>query len=215
MLHFKSLLLAVFILATVLDQPTPAQGFNFLTEFFNDLKFGSLGNEYLTKKLGPSGQTRCLQGSYSFNGSCYFVSNKKHIDASEKDIVLDYLMKVYKKGVGVGGGLGPSTTLGLAAEIANAPSEAAWKDAANYCRQLNNDSTLFFYNNNQLEFEFVIDLLKRLNFPSLILESEKNAHAAAASSPPPHPRIYLSSVLEQKYFIGVVYNSKLINNGLN
>jgi hypothetical protein len=179
-----------------------ASGFSFLNEFFADLKFGSLENEFMNKKLNV-GQIKCLQGSYSFNGSCYFISNKKYIDVSEKDIIVEYLMKIYKKKE-TGPGSMHGTPLGLAAEIAAAPEETSWNDSASVCKQLNNDSTLFYYNNNQAEFDFVIDLLKRLNFPNLILSGGENAAAAAERN-----GLSRNYIQEKKYYIGLSYNSKI------
>jgi hypothetical protein len=187
--------LRVFLLLIVMLQfSITVSGFSFLNEFFADLKFGSLENEFMNKKLNV-GQLKCLQGSYSFNGSCYFISNKKYIDVSEKDVIVEYLMKIYKKKES-GSSSMQGTPLGLAAEIAAAPEETSWNESAAVCKQLNNDSTLFYYNNNQAEFDFVVDLLKRLNFPNLILSGENERNSLS--------RNYIQ---EKKYYIGLSYNS--------
>jgi hypothetical protein len=108
-------------------------------------------------------------------------------------------MKIYKKKDGPGLNGIQSTPLGLAAEIAAAPNEAVWIDASNYCKSLNNDSTLFYYNEIDIEFDFIVDLLKRLNFPSLINQEQQQNKAVL--------RNYFSQ--EQKYFIGLIYNNSL------
>lgn len=171
---------------------------------------GSLDNEYITSKLNVN-NLKCLQGSYSFNGSCYFVSNKKHIDASEKDIVFEYLMKAYRRKDSGSSSRIKNTPLGLAAEIASSPNEASWMSASNYCKQLNNDSTLFYYNNNPREFEFVVDLLKKLNFPDLAIREESNNNLERNGLA--FNRNYFTQ--EQKYYIGLIYNSKTRHSILN
>jgi hypothetical protein len=94
-----------------------------------------------------------------------------------------------------------STPLGTAAELASLPTDSSWKSAFNYCAQLNNDSSLIFFDNNNLdEYEFILSLLKRLNFPSLAFGT-KQANENILSDK-------AAFVEEQKYFIGLTFNSR-------
>ena len=146
---------------------------------------------------------KCLQGSYFFNGSCYFISNKKYSDSSyETELLLETLMKLRKNNKKSSSSL-DSTPLGTAAELASLPTDSSWKNAYNYCSQLNNDSSLIYFdNNNQEEYEYIISLLKRLNFPNLAylkqtLTNQNKLDKSAYNE-------------EQKYFIGLTFNSNII-----
>ena len=97
-----------------------------------------------------------------------------------------------------------STSIGTAAELASLPSETVWKNALNFCSQLNNDSTLLYFNNNYDEYVYIINLLKRLNFPNLAYQAENQFLFNRDN--------YNE---EQKYFIGLTFNSKLKKNILS
>ena len=94
-----------------------------------------------------------------------------------------------------------STPFGTAAELASLPTDSSWKNAFNYCAQLNNDSSLIFFDNNNLdEYEFILSLLKRLNFPSLAFGTKQTNEIILSDK--------AAFVEEQKYFIGLTFNSK-------
>jgi hypothetical protein len=146
---------------------------------------------------------KCLQGSHHYNGSCYFISNRKYSDASfETEIILESILKT----LGTNKKHAPasfldSTSIGTAAELASLPVEAVWKNAFSYCSQLNNDSSLLYFNNyNYEEYEYIMNLLKRLNFPNLAYQPEND-------------KDYF--VEEQKYFIGLTYNCIFFSLCLN
>ena len=96
-----------------------------------------------------------------------------------------------------------STPLGTAAELASLPTDSNWKNAFNYCAQLNNDSSLIFFDDNNLEeYGFILGLLKRLNFPSLAFGAKQSENSLNILSDK------AAFVEEQKYFIGLTFNSK-------
>ncbi len=108
-------------------------------------------------------------------------------------------MKTLKNNKKIGASpLFDSTSIGTAAELASLPSETVWKNALNFCSQLNNDSTLLYFNNNYDEYVYIINLLKRLNFPNLAYQAENQFLFNRDN--------YNE---EQKYFIGLTFNSKL------
>lgn len=145
----------------------------------------------MSQKLSYT-KLKCLQGSHPFNGSCYFVSNKKYIDSeSEKDIIIEHFLRLYKKNKQFAAL--QSTPLGTAAELASLPMSANWKNSFTHCSQLNNDSSLLTFSTNLEEFNFIVDLLKKLNFPTLTV-NDRNLG-----------KDYFEQ--ELKYFIGLTYNS--------
>ena len=96
-----------------------------------------------------------------------------------------------------------STPLGTAAELASLPTDSDWKNAFNYCAKLNNDSSLIYFDNNNLdEYEYIIGLLKRLNFPSLAFGAKQSENGQSILTDK------TGFVEEQKYFIGLTFNSK-------
>jgi hypothetical protein len=164
---------------------------NFFTEIFDDLRIGSLDKDYLSQKL-DSNRLKCAQGSHFFNGSCYFISNKKHADTSsslfEADLsVLDYLNKKTQKARLA---VSESQLSQLASSL---PAENAWTSAVHSCASLHNDSSLIYFEHDR-EYEFLVGLLTRLHFPNLLVGGKVES------------RLYNE---EQKYFIGLTYNSKL------
>ncbi len=147
-----------------------------------------------------SKKLKCLQGSHHFNGSCYFISNRKYTDSSfETDIIFESIMKTLKNSKKIGSHLFESSSIGTAAELASLPTETVWKNALNFCSQLNNDSTLLYFNNNNDEYLYIMNLLKRLNFPNLAYQIENQIFFNRDN--------YNE---EQKYFIGLTFNSKFI-----
>jgi hypothetical protein len=108
-------------------------------------------------------------------------------------------MKTLKSSKKNGASLFESSSIGTAAELASLPTETVWKNALNFCSQLNNDSTLLYFNNNNDEYVYIINLLKRLNFPNLAYQMENQFL---------FDRDNYNE--EQKYFIGLTFNSILI-----
>ena len=98
-----------------------------------------------------------------------------------------------------------STPLGTATELASLPTDSSWKNAFNYCSKLNNDSSLIYFdNNNQEEYEYIISLLKKLNFPSMAI-SKMNENN----------QVNMDKTVfneEQKYFIGLTFNSNFFQD---
>lgn len=91
--------------------------------------------------------------------------------------------------------------LGMAFDLATIPTEATWISALNYCQQINNDSLLLSLNNNDREFEFVVDLLFKTNFPNIspIIPQSLTKQSTTNN------KMFNQ---EQKYFIGLTHNSK-------
>lgn len=136
---------------------------------------------------------KCLQGSHSFNGSCYFISNKKYIDAeTEKDLIIENILRLYKNKKKISSSI-QSTPIGTAAELATLPVESNWKNAFNFCSQLNNDSTLLEFTGNIQEYNYIIELIRKLNFQDSVATADDKGDFRQ----------------EQKYFIGLTYNSIL------
>lgn len=162
---------------------------------------GTIDNDYIRQKFDLS-KLKCLTGSHPFNGSCYFISNKKYSDTpSEKDVIMEQFLSIYKKKKLKKTSSQSDSGLNTAIDVATLPEYTVWKQAVNYCEQLNNDSTLLhFSNENQEEFDYIIDLLMKLNFPEATPETSNI-----------YQRSYKKSffVQEQKYFIGLTFNSNL------
>ena len=142
---------------------------------------------------------KCLQGSYFFNGSCYVVSNKKHssdVSSSlfETDALYDLITKRAKKPKLVDSKW-DKLPINMAIKVSSLPNKAGWRTSVNYCSSLNNDSSLIYFSNDQ-EFNFLIDLLKKLNFPHLINEKSDVVKPALL------PKF---DKIEHKYFIGLSY----------
>ena len=81
----------------------------------------------------------------------------------------------------------------VAAASTPLPVDVSWNKAVSSCADLNNDSTLFYYTNNN-EYEYLINLLTKLHFPSLLDENSMSLNKDIYNE-------------EQKYFIGLTYNS--------
>ena len=140
----------------------------------------------MSQKL-DNNKLRCAQGSHFFNGSCYFISNKKFKESStvfESDI-LDYLKQKSKK---ARSGLSALSSIDTKLSL---PIDASWNKAVDSCRNLNNDSTLIHFANDS-EYTFLINLLIKLHFPGLADENKSRYNE------------------EQKYYIGLTYNSEFI-----
>jgi len=197
---YMSWILLIYINLTIISN-YPADGFtNYLTEIFSDLRFGSIDKDYLKQKLAYK-KLKCLQGSYAYNGSCYFISDLKYSASFGLDVALENFMKVANQNSKLASSL-DSTPLGTAIELASLPKLTTWKNALNYCTQLNNDSSLVSFNNNQEEHDFIIDLLKKLHFPSLFYQQNLGTSEKPSED-------------EREYHIGIVFNSKLIRKFFN
>jgi hypothetical protein len=192
-MDFKTLLL-ILCIQIVLINVNKTEAFNFFNEIFDDLRVGSIDKDYLIQKLDNS-KLKCIQGSYFFNGSCYIISNKRYRDRSsfiETDDASDFLIKRGKKikNTVLSSVISPSTAL----NVYSLPEEAPWKNANISCAILVNDSSLIYFNNEN-EYEFLLNLLKELNFPGI--DNNKNDKTINEN--------------EQKYFIGLTFNSKYFN----
>ncbi len=164
---------------------------NFFSEIFDDLRIGSLDKDYLSQKLGND-RLKCAEGSHFFNGSCYFISNKKYMDTSsslfDTDLsVLDYLNKKTQKARLT------VSNLQLSQISSSLPIENTWRSAVNSCANLHNDSSLIYLENDR-EYKFLVGLLTELHFPNLFVGNKLES------------RLYNE---EQKYYIGLTYNSML------
>ena len=182
----------LFILCIYFVIITKSNGFDFLNRIFDDLRVGSFSKDYLLQKLDNS-KLKCLQGSYFFNGSCYFISDKKYTDRSsylESDNFFDYLKQRGKnvKSIVSNSIVSPDIT----STITSLPAKSIWFYANTSCAKLNNDSTLFHFKDDS-EYEHILNLLKELNFP----ENKPNGQTNSAVVRK-----------EQKYFIGLKYDSK-------
>lgn len=189
----RSFLLILCIQFVVISE---SYAFDFLSKLFDDLRVGSFSKDYLMQKFDNS-KLKCLQGSYFFNGSCYFISDKKYSDKSsylESDNFFDYLKQRGKNVKNI-----ISNTLvssDMASVISSLPAESIWLYANTSCAKLNNDSSLFFFKDDS-EYDHILNLLKELNFP----ENKPNEQPTGAVIRK-----------EQKYFIGLKYDSKLRRN---
>lgn len=151
--------------------------FSLFNDIFEDLRVGSGDSSYIGEKLTGL-RSKCLDGSHFFNGSCYFISNRKHsADSSfpmnEFDLALN-LARERKKNSFLPSSL-DSTPLGTQIVAASIPSADNWEAARRHCAQLNNDSSLIVIEND-LEYEFLEALLFQLNSVSLTNSKEAIYH---------------------------------------
>ncbi|CAF0777204.1 unnamed protein product [Brachionus calyciflorus] len=151
---------------------------NIFGELFNDLKFGTFETDILGQRL-PNRKLKCAQGSHPFNGSCYFISDIKYIE-TDKNEILQNILKILEEKKQL---LNPIKSLSNSAERSQIPSKAKWNEALNLCNQLDPYSSLIQFNEKNSDFDFIVDLLK--NYTSQ--QSGK--------------------YFEQKYWIGLTYNS--------
>lgn len=182
---------------------------NFLGEFFSDLKFGSIDSEYMRQKLRLK-KLECLQGSYHFNGSCYFVSSKKYgLKSADQEVLIESLLKTFRKNKKLSDSL-DDTPLGVASELATLPVYSTWNDAFTSCAKLNNESAMFLpANSNMVEFDFIVNLLKKLDFPNLI-DAQSQASSASNQTAFMTTKGPTKFNQEKKYLIGLNYNSKTV-----
>lgn len=142
-----------------------------------------MDKDYLSQKLDKN-RLQCVQGSHFYNGSCYFISNKKFKESStafESDI-LDYLKQKSQK---ARSGISALTSLDTKLSL---PTDASWNKAVDSCHNLNNDSNLIHFEQNS-EYNFLVNLLIKLHFPGLSDDKKGQFNE------------------EQKYYIGLTYNS--------
>lgn len=129
---------------------------------------------------------KCGKDSFSFNGSCYFISNRKQYNIGlddAYDTLSQNLMRFANR---------RQQQLPRSSQVSliDMPSEAKWQDAVENCKRLNNDSSLFTFGNNLQEYEMIKDLLI------------KNIFTMSSSDQK------INQEFEQKYFIGLSYNSR-------
>ena len=144
----------------------------------------------------------CAQGSYFYNGSCYFISNHRYtpqipiLSSGSEYLLTEILSGDSKDGKQLLPDSLQSSYLGTSLATSLFPKQANWLNASNFCQQLSNESTLIYFD-NKLEYEFLINLLFKLKFP--INETD-----------------YLK---EETYFVGISYNRSLLSwqwlNGFN
>lgn len=178
----------IFLIINCHEQESKAV--NFFNELFDDLRVGSLDKDYLIQKLGNS-RLKCLQGSYFFNGSCYVISNRKYKDRTsylETDNIYDLIKKGGQKSKNLISNSLVSRDLALS--VTRMPNEASWRMANQSCANLSNDSSLIYFNNEN-EYEYLLNLLKELNFA----DSENKPDNILNEN-------------EQKYYIGLTFISK-------
>jgi hypothetical protein len=183
---------------------------NFLGELFSDLKFGSIDSEYMRQKLRLK-KLECLQGSYHFNGSCYFVSSKKYgLKSADQEVLIDNLLKTLRVNKKLTNSL-DDTPLGVATELATLPVYSTWNDAFASCAKLNNESAMFYpANSNMVEFDFIVNLLKKLDFPNLI-DAQNQASSSNNKTTFVSTKTPTKFNQEKKYIIGLNYKSKIFN----
>lgn len=159
-----------------------------------------MDKDYLSQKFDNS-RLKCVQGSHFFNGSCYFISNKKYTEPApsifESDLsILNYLNKKKEKAK-------LTAKNGVTELISSLPTDTTWNNAVKSCLDLNNDSSLIYFNND-MEYEFLIGLLTKLNFPSL-LANQEDSKVNRYNQQHIQNRLYNE---EQKYYIGLTHNGK-------
>ncbi len=111
-------------------------------------------------------QPKCVQGSYFYNGSCYFISNHRpttgNIVSSSSNILFSQIFNNIGDVSLLPTSL-QSTFIGTAALSAVLPNQANWLNSSNMCKQLNNESTMIYFE-DYIEYEFLINLLFKLKF---------------------------------------------------
>lgn len=108
---------------------------------------------------------KCVQGSYFYNGSCYFISNHRaNVNFASQSSSL-FLTQILNNQISKS--LLPtslqSTFIGTAALSAVLPDKANWLNSSNFCKQLNNESTMIYFD-DYVEYEFLMNLLFKLKF---------------------------------------------------
>ncbi|RNA23936.1 hypothetical protein BpHYR1_042882 [Brachionus plicatilis] len=170
-LGFFSLLLLLILFSDCVHGFT-----NMFGELFSDLRFGTLESDILGQAF--PGKLKCAQGSFPFNGSCYFISNKKYIEKDSNEVI-NYLVHMIEKKSGL------QSNIGIGMDKSDLPEKARFEEAKFYCDRLELYSSLIQFNESNAEFDFISNLLK--NFTS----SQSGKY------------------YEQKYWIGLVYNTTL------
>lgn len=185
----KRAVLIYFISFAILASIAPKIScFSFFNDIFEDLRIGSIDKSYITDKITGS-RSKCLDGSHFFNGSCYFISNKKY---RESEFQLDEwapllnLNKERKRNRNYLPGFLEQSSLNNKIVKASLKDEYTWESANQNCTKLNNDSTLVYPESSE-ELKFLIEILMKLNFED-ISESFK----------------------EEKYHIGLRFRSNLL-----
>ena len=96
----------------------------------------------------------CVSGSYFYNGSCYFISNHRanvnNLFSQSSNILLTQILNNDK-----------ATSLLPTSVVL--PNQANWLNSSSFCKKLNNESSLIYFDNYE-EYEFLIDLLFKLKF---------------------------------------------------
>ena len=168
-----------------------------------------MDKDYLSQKL-DNGRLKCAQGSHFFNGSCYFISNKKSsasslFDTSSDLSFINYLNKntQIKRARFMSSSSSNHRLNDLMSPISNSvlPVENSWNSAVRSCLELSNDSSssLIYFENGR-EYEFLVSLLTKLHFPNLL-----NLGNIDKNIGEPDRTFYNE---EQKYYIGLTYNGK-------
>ncbi|CAF0764307.1 unnamed protein product [Brachionus calyciflorus] len=129
---------------------------NIFGELFNDLKFGTFENEGISQKI-ISHRVRCPYGSYVFNGSCYYFSDRR--SNNQKEISQSIFQKVTNNKLDK-----PAELFGLSSKRSpEYPSIASWEDANNICNQMEPFSSLIQFSEKESELGYVINLMKNFS----------------------------------------------------
>jgi hypothetical protein len=162
---------------------------------------GNFDKDYFREKFDLN-KLKCIEGSHFYNGSCYFISNKKYSGAMSSLLEDDLFLNVYKQSKKNRLLSSSIDALPTSSLISTMPYDASWKRASDLCANLNNESTLISLSTDN-EFDYLIYLLTNLNFPALLHHgiSDQNSPPDESSN-----KNFYSE--EQKYFIGLTYNSK-------
>lgn len=143
------------------------------------------------KQQFDSTKSECLQGSYPFNGSCYFISNM--LVDTKNDAHFQNLVRFSNGTQTMMGQYIQFENLGMGFDLVTIPSKSGWISAKKYCQKINSESLLLSLDNNKNELDFIVDLLYKINFaPSLYS---------------PFPNYLIKA--ERTYFIGLTYDSKI------
>ena len=141
------------------------------------LNQGAFETDFFSQRI-PNKKLKCAQGSHPYNGSCYFISDKKYNENDLNDIIQNVLKVIEEKKRLPGFKSGPNS-----GEKFQLSSKARWPEAISSCKQLDPFSSLIQFNESNTEFEFIVNLLKNYTLAQDV------------------------SYYEQKYWIGLTYKS--------
>ena len=109
-------------------------------------------HEVATEEIESGDQEKCLDGSYYYRGSCYFLSNMMRNSSLLTPVIKPKLSRNEQ-----------TLEERFPGELPLVITHATWLVSRDYCGLLNKDADLLTID-SEAEFDFLVDLIYRLNF---------------------------------------------------